>query len=914
MMTGPLSAFIPQNITLNDSIVTANNRQRFAMREACRHHNTPHPNLQSWDSWIRELWAEHAHVQFSQKTVPQVLSSLEIRELWESLITRWNDEQEDGNKLINPDAVARFAAKGLDSCILYGINSKDITQDTIEQKNFILWCGSMQARLNVLRAILPSQQQSLVTKWITSGTIKVGNISFYGFVSPNALQKSAFEYLHTQTASNMISMPSVTSTTSSKTFQTRGDEIAACANWVREKMEQDNTQQIGILVPELVRYHADILRIFDNTLIPTSMFRPLENNQRPYRISLGTPVTERPLVKTLLSLLFMHPGKKIDFEDMSVLLRNPFIGGFKSEFIRRAKLEAKFRSDSSTVISWKHVNSLINLHMLNGEECSHWCEDIATRWNAFTEMYELWPSKDQSLQDIVNFIKKTYEIWGLSERAQFSDTDKEIAEMLLNEDKGWLSNFSHLRHGNELYTLQQGLHKLHTLLKEVNFQPASGQGTITVLSEYEAADLPFDAIWVLGLTNDAWPQAPSPNPFIDKELLAEQGVPHASFQQEHDYATDMTKRMTQQACEVTFSCPLSDEGRLKMPSHLIGDLTELTPEADLDDPYTKFSQEMQALSERILIDDSHAPAFAIDTKAQGGTSLIRDQAHCPFKAFVSHRLGVKPLPEQEVGLTAAIRGEVLHDCLDKFWRDTKNHAALCTHIENMTLNKKISEVIGKSMNFYEKRYPDIFTEAIIRVEHDRLLPSISFWMTSYEHQREPFEKVITEQKKNIEINGLQLSVKVDHIDTTISDGTLNIADNKSGEATPSVWFDENRLLEPQVPLYARVLSESNEKIGSVVFKSFKNGKMGNKGIAAQANVARGIKPVGEIKIKEAIDIWTVQIDELAAEFRNGEARVDPYKEDKTCTYCPHAGACRISEAKEQIDAKLYQAEDKQQAA
>lgn len=913
MMTGPLSAFIPQTITLHDRIVTANNRQRFAMREACRRDNTPYPNLQSWDNWVSDIWAEHASTQFANKSIPHILSSLEVRELWESLITRWNDEQEDDDKLINPEAVARFASKGLDSCILYGISSKDMTQDTIEHKNFILWCSAMQARLNTLRALLPSQQQALVAKWITSGAIQVGNASFYGFVSPNALQQSVFDYLHANTASNMISMPSVTSISTSKTFQTREDEIAACANWAREKMEQDNTQQIGILVPELVRYHADILRIFDNTLIPTSMFRPLENNQRPYRISLGTPVTERPLVKTLLSLLFMRPGKKIDFEEISVLLRNPFIGGFKPEFIRRAKLEAKFRTDSSTVMSWKHANNLINLHMVGGEQCAHWCEDFASRWNAFTELYELWPSKDQGLQDIVNFIKKTYEIWGLNERAQRSDTDKEIATMLFDEEKGWLSNFSHLRHENETYTLQQGLHKLNTLLKEVNFQPASGQGTITVLSEYEAADLPFDAIWVLGLTNNAWPQSPAPNPFIDKELLAQQGVPHASFQQEHDYASEMTKRMKQQAREVTFSCPLSDAGRMQMPSHLTGNLTELSPEPDLDDPYMLFSQDMQALSDRILVDDSYAPSFASDTKAQGGTSLLRDQAHCPFKAFASHRLGVKPLPEQEVGLTAAIRGEVLHDCLDKFWRDTKNHAALCSLIESNKLNSKISEMIRKSMDFYETRYPDIFTDAIVRVEHDRLLPTIAHWMISYEQPREPFEKVITEQKKNIEVNGLQLSVKVDHIDTTISDGTINIADNKSGEATPSVWFDD-RLLEPQVPLYARILSESKETIGSIVFKSFKSGKMGNKGIAAQANAAKGVKPVGDIKVKEAIDTWTVQIDELANEFRNGEARVAPYKEDKTCTYCPHSGSCRISEAKEQIDAKLYQANDKQQAA
>lgn len=889
-----------------DVIVTANNRQRFAMREACRKQNVPYPHIMTWDMWINELWAQYAPNHYQEKSIPAILTSLEIRELWESLITRWNNEQDEHEQLINPDAVAKYVSQGVEKTILYGIKKENLTLNTIEQKHFLVWYETMEARLNTVRALLPCQQQAMVTQWICDNAIQASNISFYGFAYPNALQKRVFEHLAQTGHADIRTMPPKTASIETKSFQTREDEITACANWARQKMEEDKTQTIGILVPELVRYHADVLRIFDNTLIPSSMFRPLENNQRPYRISLGTPVTERPLVKTLLSLLFMSPGKQMAFDDISVLLRNPFIGGFKEEFIRRAKLEAKFRAESGTLVSWQYVNKLINLHMLNGEECNHWCEDFASRWNAFTELYELWPKKEQTLPDVVNFIKRTYDVWGLSERAAMSNTDTEIAEHLFDDEKGWFSNFSSLNHEKNTYTLQQGLHKLHTLLKEVNFQPASGQGTITILSEYEAADLPFDAVWVMGLTNDAWPQAPSPNPFIDKQLQTDYSVPHASFQQEHDYAQEMTQRIKQQANQVTFSCPLSDEGRMKMPSHLIAENDTLEAEADISDPYTQYSQEMQALSTRHLVLDEYAPVFAKDKKAEGGTSLLRDQAQCPFRAFVSHRLGVKELKAQEVGLSASIRGEVLHECLDKFWRQVKNHESLCKLVEENKLNRVVSDVIHQSMDFYRTRYPEIFTDAIVRVEHDRLLPAISHWMSAYEHQREPFEKVITEQKKNIDINGLLLAVKVDHLDTTISDGTINIADNKSGEASTTVWFNEERLLEPQVPLYARILSEAKENVGSVVFKSFKSGKMGNKGIAATEGVAKGVKPVGNDKVNEVINTWTVQIDALAEEFLKGDARVAPYQQEKTCTYCPHASTCRVSEAGDQMEGSLYQ--------
>lgn len=904
-MTAALDEFIRNESGLSRTVVTANNRQCFAMQEACRKQNVSSSHIISWDAWIQSLWPNYIRQHYHNGKQPTVLSPLEIRELWESLITQWNQEQSAHEQLINPDAVAKYVSKGVDSTILYGIKKENLPLDTIEHKNFLSWYDAMELRLNKMQALLPSQQQKLVVDWVCENNIPIDNITFYGFVYPNALQKRIFETAKKATATPLRHLTPKTSTLSTKTFQTREDEITACANWVRDKMEHDKSQTIGVIVPELVRYHSDILRIFDNTLIPSSMFRPLENHQRPYRISLGTPLTERPLIKTLLSLLFMKPGKNSSFEDISTLLRNPFIGGFNDEFILRAKLEAKFRAESGPVISWQYINNLINLNLINGTVCNHWCENMAGRWNAFAELYELWPKNNQTMIDIIEFIKRTYTIWGLDERAMKSETDKEIVKYLFDDEKGWFFNLSSLRNNHETFTLQQGLHKVHTLLKEVNFQPASGQGTITVLSEYEAADLPFDAIWVMGLTNDAWPQAPAPNPFMDKKIQTDFGIPHASYQQERDYAQEMTTRLKQQAEEVVFSCPLSDEGRMKMPSPFIGLSGVALPEEDLNDPYMQYSHEMQALSTREVILDEYAPVFSRDNKAEGGTSLLRDQAQCPFRAFISHRLGVKELKEQDVGLSASLRGEVLHDCLDKFWRKVRDHKTLCHLIETNKIENAVSDVIHQSLNFYHTRYPEIFTDAIVIVEHDRLMPAICHWMLTYEYPRKPFEKVLTEQKKNIDVNGLLLSVKVDHLDTTIDDDTINISDNKSGQASTSVWFNEERLLEPQVPLYARVLRESSTSIGSVAFKSFKNGSMGVKGIAASEGVAKGIKPIGDDEVNKIIDTWSLQIDTLAEEFLSGDARVLPFQNEKTCAYCPYAGACRIAETKEENENELY---------
>jgi ATP-dependent helicase/DNAse subunit B len=368
----------------------------------------------------------------------------------------------------------------------------------------------------------------------------------------------------------------------------------------------------------------------------------------------------------------------------------------------------------------------------------------------------------------------------------------------------------------------------------------------------------------------------------------------------------MTNEMLSQARDITFSYPKTEDNRDCAPSNIIKGLDSNIIGLELEDPYLNYSNEMSSLSEKEFIVEQFAPALIEGQTTQGGTAILRDQAHCPFKGFVNNRLNVKALAVQEVGLSASMRGDLLHSCLDKFWRQVKNHKNLCELIELGTLETKVSSVIHASIKYFRDRYPDVFTDAIVQLEHDRLVPNITTWMTTFEEPRSPFEKVITEQTRIFSVNGLELTVKVDHTDITISEGgvpKVNIADNKSGNVTPNDWFDKARLMEPQVPLYAIIEQDFGQSIGSVVFKSFKRGKMGNKGIAESQGQAIKVKPIGETGINTAVDTWRVQIDELAGEYRSGEASVKPHNVVKSCTYCQNKSICRIAEKDENAELK-----------
>ena len=905
IQTHPINQFIDPSEHVGDTIITASTRQRFAIREAHRLSNTPAPNVLSWDQWVKQIWEQFAS-DLMGGNAPRVLSSLEQKELWESVVTAWDESLEDGDRVVNSESIARLASIAFDNRLLYGI--KEDESENIELKSMSVWTESIRKALKGIQGIVPSQQQSIVSKWIVNSRIPLTSITFYGFDYPNHNQKEVMDSLVNAGLANVAGLYGKNSSqVSVKSYQTKEDEIVACGDWIREKLKSDPSTKIGVIVPKLVSYSSDILRIFDATFIPSSMFRPLQNHQRPYRISLGTPIGERPLIKTLLTLLSLRPGMKLDFELLSSLIRNPYLGGAKAERVKRSKLEAALRKVGSMSLSWQFFTDFVSIEMVNGEENPNYCEDFASRWIRFSDFYEQHSKSSQSFQTISEYIRKVYEIWGLEERASQSVTDSEIERTLFDDESGWLQSFSLLDGVMSNVSLFQGLSKFRKLLREVNFQPASGETSITVLSEHEASNLPFDSIWVMGMTDEAWPKSPSPNPFITKEKQIEHGVPHASFSQEYKYAEIMTKSLVKQAQDVVFSFPMSEEGRSLEPSLLIPELDNNTTHESMAEPYLSYCQEMASNADIEIILDQTAPAFPENEKADGGTSLLRDQAHCPFKGFVNHRLGVKPLEEIEAGLTASMRGNVVHSCFDKFWRATKSHANLIKLIDEDSLHSVISETIDKALMYYQSRYPEIFTDAIVDVEHRRISPIMETWMEEYEATRAPFSEVITEEKRNIEINGLNLSIKLDHQDTNDDDGAINIADNKTGKISTSDWLLEDRLLEPQVPLYVLAEVQSESKISSVVFKGLKRGALGNKGIVTRDDVAIGVKPKPSENMDLIIQKWKMQTDDLATEFKTGVAAVSPYTKEKACMFCPNQSACRINEAgqfapaKEEVD-------------
>jgi ATP-dependent helicase/DNAse subunit B len=165
----------------------------------------------------------------------------------------------------------------------------------------------------------------------------------------------------------------------------------------------------------------------------------------------------------------------------------------------------------------------------------------------------------------------------------------------------------------------------------------------------------------------------------------------------------------------------------------------------------------------------------------------------------------------------------------------------------------------------------------------------------YERERSPFEVLATESEKNINLDGLSLTLKVDRIDQT-PDGKTILIDYKTG-LVPNLkkWFGE-RIEEPQLPLYTMEVNAD-----AIVFASIRKGNSRYRGLSREEDI---IPRIGSNITKEHPELetwddlkafWKTGLNQLANEFLQGRLKVSPLHGDDTCRYCDQLTLCRKTE-------------------
>jgi probable DNA repair protein len=663
-------------------------------------------------------------------------------------------------------------------------------------------------------------------------------------------------------------------------------EIAACAQWARARLLDNPAMRIGIVVPGLAQRRSKLARMFTAALVPAAQLPGASRAAPPFDFSLGEPLADVALVKDALAILDLAGGRALDFEALSGLIRSPFLAGAEHERSQRALLDLELRKRCADRIALEAV-----LRMMQG-----------VRRGVSPLLAERLASLAQHARVLRRQRLAPCE-WGrefsaLLGKAGFpgergADSNEFQALQKLRETFATLATLETIA---PRMRFDEALEHLKSIAAGTLFQVEAQPAPIRILGVLESSGLDFDALWVMGLTEEVWPMPARPNPFLPVTLQRAAGVPQSSAALALELDRGMTQGWLGAAPEVIVSHALHDGDRELLASPLIAHIAQIEDAAHVaDDLYRK---RLFAARRIETAGEESAPLPQRADATSAGAALFRDQAACPFRAFARHRLAAETPATPAPGLDAADRGTLLHDVLARVWTQLRNRQCLDAMPAD-ELDTLLARAARDALEALRRRGVEILEGRFGELELKRLHRLVLHWL-EYEKQREDFEVVACEQKREIECGGVRVRVKLDRLDR-LRDGSHAIIDYKTGKALVASWLCE-RPDEPQLPLYC---IGAQEDVAALVFARVRLGDdLKFSGIGRDEGLLPGVTPIGKQRSPlarnyaswdELVAGWRYELDALGRAFVAGDARVDPKYGANTCNECDLHALCRVGE-------------------
>jgi len=673
------------------------------------------------------------------------------------------------------------------------------------------------------------------------------------------------------------------------------EESGAAARWARARLEAPSAlgkgrgegrfPRIGVVVPDLARVRARVQRAFADVMQPD---HALAAGARalPFNLSLGVSLADFPLVGDALLLLALA-GREAAFEQVSRLIRSPFIGAAEAEMDVRARLDARLRKRCGPSLS---LDALLRLCASPKAPHAALLLDRLERLAAFRKS-SLFGARPAS--DWAKAFSEALRIAGFpGERTLDS-----VEQQTLDKWHELLADFATLERVMAKLGYAEACQRVAQMARDTIFQPEGSDVPVQVVGVLESAGLEFDHLWVMGLTDDAWPLAARPNPFIPVSVQRRAGIPQADPVSSLELDRRITQGWLRSAREVVVShSRMQGESELA-PSALIASIP-LAPLEDLGAArYPTLREAIRHAGAIETLQDGMAPAVNVATQA-GGTGLFKDQAACPFRAFARRRLRSEPLETPRLGLDARDRGTLVHTMLAAVWKSLGSRDRLVAQSP-----AQLGEILGtcadEAIASLRRSRADALSGRYAELERARLVRLADEWL-AVDRQRKGFAIVALEEKHPVTFGGITVNAKLDRMDKLAAGAGYAIIDYKTGVCATSAWMG-GRPDEPQLPMYALA---AGEDIAAVAFALVKTGESRFKGISRVPDLVPGVCTIDKDRGNaakhyrdwdELVAGWRAELEATGRGFASGEARVDPKRGALTCENCKQHVFCRIAE-------------------
>lgn len=852
------------------------------------------PAIFTLETWLRRCLA-------SLGEEGRLLAPAQVDCLWQQVIRA--DLVKHGLDLMQVQATSRLAAQAyrLVGNAQYNAHSSPSSFHlSPEHHAFLRWQSAYQRRCEQGNWLDAATLTEYVIQALSTGKIPPPDqFILLGFDELNPLQSSLQRQLETLGTRVELVVPETDPDVELNCYSCRDEmaEISAAARWARQQLE-DGVGTVAVVVPDLARLQGAVERVFRREL-QRSPF-PERVPAQTFNVSLGNPLYQQGMVATALELLSV--GHRVNLDTISYLLRSPWLVGGISEAGSRANLERWLRQQNVREIS---LSALIKL-----------CRQRGAASQSFTKLLMLLRDAQRKVpaQSLVqwgdHFNKLLQQAGWPGERPLTSDDFQTLAAW---RDK-LLPALAALNVVHTATDRSTALSLLRKLAMEQLFQPKAQDDRLQVTGILETAGLHFDALWVMGLTDTVLPGRVQHNPFLPVELQRQQQMPHSSVQHENNYARLTMQRLTGAASQVVLSYPCRDGDMSLRPSPFISE--------HLPDDYTVVAVDEEVIAEakvldlESLLDEVGASLNPADAphEVKGGTSIVKEQALCPFRAYAHYRLRVRALESPQAGLDSRVRGDLIHKILERFWSQITSHQQLCALLDDelSQLVAGITQGVLEEMEVMEQAILNEQAAELLAIEQQRLTVLIVDWLQQFEKLRAPFTVVAVEQRKKVTLGPLLLNAVPDRVDCLTDNGGKGghvVIDYKSGAVNNSDLLGA-QLLEPQLPIYALKgfdgVDGGQEQVVAVTFAQLRAGECTFKGVAAVDGLIPGVKAV-ENTLAAKRDLydwsalltdWEQQLEQLASDFAAGQAQVQPVNVN-ACQFCDLSGLCRIADRDEE---------------
>jgi len=889
--------YICATARLARALQTVLNQQQLATKQAL----WQTPKILTLQQWLQEF---STNVMLSGEVKDDyfpthVLNHFTEELLWQEAVEQCLAKHELVD-LFDVKNIAKLAMEANKILIEWQITDQQLNAYFIstETRQFLRWRAAFDSLCKKNDALEAARILVLQADIIRHTQLPLPNhMQWLGFDSITPLEQHLIDVLK----SKNVNIEIVHTNTKNQTLTQTGlgdinAECRAAVAWAKHHLNINPRARLAIFSPVLANIRRLLTDLLDDTFHPETLHGNQYEAPRLYDFSLGLALNEQLIVRTALNLLRLSASSKaVEQPTISALLLDVYWGDLDT-LDERSLLDARIRKQLTRSFTLKQLLTLISKNDYPNQLLEYIRKIQTAQQN--------WPKK-QLPSVWAQYFSNHLETLKWSQTHSLSSHEHQAKQKWLDV----LANFSTLDNFIGMLSATDAVQKLQQLCNATMFQPEAGENVrIQVLGMLESLPESVDAIWVIGMNDQYWPPPAAPNALIPAALQRDLQTSGANPDVQSIFAQKIHARLCGSAAEVNFSWSRKDGDRELRVSPL---LTQI--------PLTSNAAQIETLAESLaqplpmeILEDSIAPPLLPNEQLRGGSKLLEAQAICPAWAFYQYRLGAKKLEEPSEGLDNMARGNLVHAALQHFWLTCKDSNTLKT-LSEKALEDMIATAIDKALQQMKDEFSVNLPTQIIKIERRRLQQLLQAWL-ALEKQRADFVVKDCEATHTLNIEGLEITCRIDRIDM-LEDNNLVVIDYKTGDLPVfKTWADE-RIHEPQLPLYASLALKNgpgDQQVVAACFARVNIEELKFSGLAAALDLLPNLTSFTKLRsdspfqafdgFSALITHWQQSLKAIAVEIKTGVANVK-FEDENDLTYCDVKPLLRLPERALQFEQK-----------